>query len=152
MTRAGTASEMARGKSRVARAIIAALFAVAVVAGTAAPASAATLGAQATSHSGQFTWIFATFSTNSTYLSSVKIQHSAENKTVCEKQGEVWGNRILNGASTTYSKVFGYSAACGWALGEVVGSPNVYWQGGSPVYGRFFHDGAWAPGYPYVIA
>jgi hypothetical protein len=141
------------GRRRSLAHLATAIVAVAVIVGaTASSAVAAEKNAWSWSHSGAQTHLYTTWSDNSTYLTHLKVQHLAEDRTLCETQGQAWGTRVNNGTQTTWGKTFGYTASCGWTVGTAVVSPNIYFAGGSPVYGQFYHDGAWAPGSPWVLA
>ncbi|MFK4806165.1 hypothetical protein ACI3KX_09870 [Microbacterium sp. ZW CA_36] len=136
-------------KSTLSKAAVAAVGAALLVAGAALPASAHELNGWAWSHDGTQTHIYTTFTDGSTYSTRISVEHTLEWNTLCDTQGHAWGTRSTG---TSWGSYFGFSAGCNWVLGKAVTNPNIYFQGGSRVYGEFLHNGTWQPGVASIVA
>lgn len=142
-----TATTQARKKRRLAMAALGALSAGMLVLGGALPASAGALNSWAWSHNGTQTHLYTDWSDGSTYNTRVSVQHTLEWSTLCDTQGHAWGKRSTG---SSWSSYFGYSAGCNWVLGSATTYPNIYFWGGSKLYGEFRHDGLWQDGVPSI--
>lgn len=81
------------------------------------------------------------------YVTNTRVSHGGEGINICNYKAKVYGTLRNGNAWSTTSSI---ARQCSILSGYIDITVGRYFKDGSQYFGKFYHDGAWAPGAPAV--